>query len=120
MRVADEGFFCGEKIMSLNNPSWYFCAESDQLPAGKMVEVRAGEKLVCLLRKADALFAFAATCPHAGGRLCAGWVDPQGRVVCPSHKYRFNPANGYNTSGEGYKLKTYPVKEEEGRIFVQF
>jgi 3-phenylpropionate/trans-cinnamate dioxygenase ferredoxin subunit len=36
------------------------------------------------------------------------------------HKYRFNPANGYNTSGEGYKLKTYPVKEEEGRIFVEF
>lgn len=83
------------------------------------MEVPAGEKRVCLLRKAGLVFAFAATCPHAGARLCEGWPDAQGRVVCPLHQYRFNPANGYNTSGEGYKLKTYPVKEEDGRIFVQ-
>lgn len=99
---------------------WHFCTESGNLPAGRITEVIAGEKLVCLLRTDEKLFAFAATCPHAGARLCEGRIDPQGRVVCPLHSYRFNPANGYNTSGEGYKLKTYPVKEEDGRIFVQF
>jgi len=106
--------------MNLETRSWHFCIEAEALLPGKLTEVAAGEKLVCLLRRSDQLYAFAALCPHAGGRLCEGWTDSQGRVVCPVHKYRFNPANGYNTSGEGYKLKTYPVKEEEGRIFVQF
>jgi len=99
---------------------WHLCRLADALPINKITEVPAGEKTVCLLRKDGKLYAFSAICPHAGSRLCEGWTDAQGRVVCALHKYRFNPANGYNTSGEGYKLKTYPVKEEEGRIFVQF
>src|ERR1043165_9571045 len=104
----------------MDTRNWHFCATTDSITPNKITEVLAGEKRVCLLRKDDKLFAFVATCPHAGTRLCEGWVDAMGRIVCPEHKYRFNPANGYNTSGEGYKLKTYPVKEEEGRIFVQF
>lgn len=77
-------------------------------------------KQICLLRRSDKIFAFAATCPHAGGRFCEGSVDARGNVICPVHHYRFNPANGYNASGEGYKLKTFPAKEEEGLIFVRF
>ena len=100
--------------------NWHYCLDSDQLPPNKITEVDAAGKIVCLLRRNGVLNAFAATCPHAGGRLCEGWLDAQGRVVCALHKYRFNPMNGYNTSGEGYKLKTYLVKEEEGRIFVQY
>ena len=105
--------------MNLHTTAWHFCIHTEDLLPDTITEVLAGEKRVCLLRKQNTLCAFAATCPHAGSRLCEGWLDAQGRVVCREHKYRFNPANGYNTSGEGYKLKTYPVKEEEGRIFVQ-
>lgn len=93
---------------------------SEGLMPGKITELTIDEKRICLLRRDGRVFAFAATCPHAGAPLCEGWVDAQGRIVCHLHSYRFNPANGYNVSGEGYKLKTYPVKEEEGRIFVQF
>ena len=53
-------------------------------------------------------------------RLCDGWLDAQGRIVCPLHKYRFDPANGRNTSGEGYKLKTYPVEIREEYIYIGF
>ena len=50
--------------------------------------------------------------------MCDGWVDPLGRVVCPLHKYRFDPANGRNTSGEGYKMVTYPVEVRNEEIFI--
>ncbi len=99
--------------------AWQACTASGEVPEGQMKEVSIGDKRICVLRKGDKLLAFAATCPHAGAPLCEGRVDVQGRIVCPLHGYRFNPANGHNTSGEGYKLRTYPVKEEEGRIFVQ-
>lgn len=87
-------------------------------PENKPVETVVGNKTVMLLRKGNVMYAFAATCPHAGGRLCDGWVDMEGRIVCPVHKYRFDPSNGRNTSGEGYKLKTYPVDVREENIYV--
>ncbi len=87
-------------------------------PENKLTETVVENKVVALLRRGDDIFAFAATCPHAGARLCDGWVDMEGRIVCPLHKYRFDPANGRNTSGEGYKLKTYPVEIREENIYV--
>ena len=77
----------------------------------------AGKRIGILLRK-GAVHAFAATCPHAGVPLCEGWLDGMGRIVCPLHKYRFDPANGRNTSGEGYKLLTYPVQVRDSDIYI--
>ncbi|MBW7914307.1 MAG: Rieske (2Fe-2S) protein [Taibaiella sp.] len=87
-------------------------------PQNKLTETVVDNKTIALLRRGNDIFAFAATCPHAGGRLCDGWVDMEGRIVCPLHKYRFDPANGRNTSGEGYKLKTYPVEIRDENIYV--
>lgn len=88
------------------------------LAEGVPVAVTVGGKNICILRRGPDVFAFAATCPHAGGRFCEGWTDARGLVVCPLHKYRFDPANGRNVSGEGYKLKTYGVEIRGDSIFV--
>jgi 3-phenylpropionate/trans-cinnamate dioxygenase ferredoxin subunit len=101
----------------------YTWTEIDQqliysLEEEKITEIAIGEKKLCVLKRGDQLFAFAATCPHQGARLCEGWLDAQGRIVCHLHKYRFDPANGRNTSGEGYKLRTYPVAIRDGKIFI--
>lgn len=89
-----------------------------QLENGQMQEIQVGEKRIGLLMKNGELLAFSAICPHAGASLCEGWVDIQGRIVCPLHKYRFDPQNGRNTSGEGYKLRTYPLEIRDGHIYI--
>lgn len=88
------------------------------LEDNKPTEVRAGEKRIGLLKRGHHIYAFAALCPHAGGNLCEGWVDMLGRIVCPVHKYRFDPKNGRNTSGEGYKLFTYPLEVKGDDIYI--
>jgi 3-phenylpropionate/trans-cinnamate dioxygenase ferredoxin subunit len=88
------------------------------LHEGVIQEVKVAERRVCLLRHGDEIYAFSPTCPHAGAQLCTGWVDGRGDVVCPAHGYRFSPKNGLNRSGEGYRLKTFPVKVEGEAIFV--
>jgi len=88
------------------------------MEVGKLVEVSVTDKKIGLLRRGNAVYAFTAACPHAGARLCDGWVDPLGRIVCPDHKYRFDPVNGRNTTGEGYKLFTYPVEVRGDDVFV--
>lgn len=81
-------------------------------------EAGVAGRRVCLLLREGVVYAFSPTCPHAGARLCEGWLDNRGDIVCPVHSYRFSPKNGLNRSGEGYKLKTYPVKVEGEVIFV--
>lgn len=90
----------------------------EHLQENKLTETHVADKHIGLLKRADKVFAFSAKCPHASANLCEGWLDAQGRVVCPLHSYRFDPANGRNTSGEGYKLKTYPVEIREGYIYI--
>lgn len=100
--------------------SWH-AVESTRFSAlseNQLTESRAGEKAIGLVKRGELVYAFAAKCPHAGVPLCTGWLDAQGRIVCPEHKYRFDPVNGRNTSGEGYKLFTYPTQIREDVIYV--
>ncbi len=77
-------------------------------------------KTITLAHKDNELFAFAHKCPHAGGIMANGYIDGMGNVVCPLHRYRFNMANGRNTSGEGYYLKTYATRMIDGAIYIGF
>lgn len=90
----------------------------DTLQPEKMQEYDIAGKRIGILKLNDAVYAFSATCPHTSAPLCEGWLDAQKRIVCPLHKYRFDPANGRNTSGEGYKLKTYPVEIRDNEIYI--
>lgn len=75
-------------------------------------------KKVCLAQHHNDYFAFAYKCPHAGGILAMGHLDPMGNVVCPLHRYKFSISNGRNISGEGYYLKHWPVELREDGVYV--
>lgn len=122
MRAADERFFYCTEINLFVTPiyTWHKAAILlSDLADNTPTETSAGPKKVGLLKKSnDLVHAFAAMCPHAGAPMCEGWLDATGRLVCPMHKYRFDPANGRNTSGEGYKLFIYPVEIRGNEIFI--
>lgn len=101
--------------------NWIKVAEStDDLAFGanNLAVVAAGEKTVCIGRYKNELFAFAAKCPHASGRLSDGFIDALGNVVCPLHRYRFCMKNGRNVSGEGYYLRHWPLEVREDGVYV--
>jgi len=86
--------------------------------ANNMTIVEVAGKKITLGKHKEGVFAFAHKCPHASGIMADGFINAMGRVVCPLHRYQFNMENGRNTSGEGYYLKTYPVKIENEVLFV--
>lgn len=93
--------------------------KASQLNENIMQETEVAGKQIGLLKiPGGTIYAFAATCPHSGAALCKGWLDARGRIVCPLHGYKFDPRNGHNTSGEGYKLRTYMVDVREDVIFI--
>jgi nitrite reductase/ring-hydroxylating ferredoxin subunit len=103
--------------------TWYKVAQSLEeinFAANGMAIVEINKKSVCVALHNNVLSACSNKCPHAGGHLEEGYLDTLGNIVCPLHRYKFNPGNGRNVSGEGYFLKTYPIKVEEDGIFIGF
>jgi len=100
---------------------WKKIAESrDELfQSGKeLTEIEVDGKLICVVRHKEKLSACAAKCPHAGGKMSAGYMDALGNIVCPLHRYKFNLENGRNVTGEGYFLKTYATEERADGVYV--
>ncbi len=93
----------------------------DELKNGKdMVSHRINGKHIVLAHHQGAWHAFPKNCPHAGGDLYTGWVNDEGCIVCPVHKFAFRLTDGENTTGEGYKLSVYPVKRERQIWWIAF
>jgi len=97
--------------------SW-FKIESLDLAIGNLTTIKAGKKDICLAHIKDGFYAVGNRCPHASGSLGSGYIDTKGNVVCPLHRYKFDLKTGKNNSGEGYYVKTYPIKEEKGDLYV--
>jgi 3-phenylpropionate/trans-cinnamate dioxygenase ferredoxin subunit len=99
---------------------WEKVAESTAELFQEIIPVKkiAGKR-ICFARYNDRVYAFSDKCPHAGGRMSGGYIDVAGNIVCPLHRYKFKLAGGYNTSGEGYHLKTYEVRDEESGVWVK-
>ena len=80
--------------------------------------VELNGKNICIAKNKNEVFAFAYKCPHAGGILADGHIDPLGNIVCPLHRYKYNLQNGRNVSGEGYYLKHWPIEIKADGVFI--
>lgn len=108
--------------MSLTpSQTWHKIAESIaeiKFQANDMAEIEVNGKTLCIGKHNNKLFACTQKCPHAGGILADGYIDSLGNLVCPLHRYKFNPLNGRNISGEGYYLKTFFIEERVDGIYI--
>ena len=103
--------------------TWHKVAESKEelfSEGNTLREITVHHKKICIGIHQKKLFACANKCPHAGGRMADGWMDPLGNIVCPLHRYRFDFHNGRNISGEGYHINTYPIEDRADGIYVGF
>lgn len=109
--------------MSANTINWVLITDAPlslDWPENQLIDLEVDGKKITLARWREGYYAFAQKCPHASGRMSAGYINPLGQVVCPLHRYAFDMKNGRNTSGEGYFLKTYLVEQRPEGIFIGF
>ena len=102
---------------------WHKIAQSTSelvFATNNLTSFEVDGKEVCLAKTGDELAACAIRCPHAGGDMSQGFLDKNGNIVCPIHRYVFNLKSGRDVSGEGYFLKTYPVNITEEGVFIGF
>jgi 3-phenylpropionate/trans-cinnamate dioxygenase ferredoxin subunit len=109
--------------MSEKKYQWFKIAEDGNelsFANNNLSIVEVNNKKITLAKYQGRLFACAYACPHASGILGEGYVDVSGNIVCPVHRYKYNLSDGRNVTGEGYYLKTFPVKINEEGVFVGF
>ena len=81
-------------------------------------EVVVNGQLVALFNVDGEIFAIDGMCAHAGGPLGTGCLE--GKIVtCPWHGWQYDVSTGQHCLTENIRQTTYPVKVEEGKIFVE-
>jgi nitrite reductase (NADH) small subunit len=104
-----------------------------------MTVVRAGRVEVGIVRwDGDQLYALRNVCPHAGGPVCRGRLGPRivasaadplaldvddgcPTVTCAWHGWEFDARDGRALApGSRMRVRTYPVRVEDGTVLVDF
>lgn len=96
------------------------------LADGAMREGWVADEPVLLIRHGTNVLAFQGRCPHEGGTLADGELQP-GRVVCPLHGATFEVPSGTIVadpdgvtppSGDVPSLRVYPARVVGGSVEV--
>jgi nitrite reductase/ring-hydroxylating ferredoxin subunit len=93
------------------------------VPPGAMLDVDVADQVVLLVNLEGVIHAVSAWCPHQGTALALGRLTGS-TITCFAHLWTFDVATGepiwppMARVARGYRLRTYPVRVENGGIFV--
>jgi len=89
-----------------------------ELPPGKMRRVELRGRRILLANVGGRLCAVDDTCTHEEASLSTGVLQGE-HVKCPLHNSRFNVCTGKAMEEPAEEdLRTYPVREEGGRVLL--
>ena len=115
-----------------------FVAKSNALSDGERLIVSVGTNEIGVFKHRGAFFAYSNFCLHSGGPACEGLIiakveerlrpdktseglffsDTDTHFACPWHGYEYDIKTGEFVGDRSQKLKSYPVVEKNGDIFV--
>ena len=103
--------------------NWHRVAGTDELPEGRVKTVTAGTQSMALTHIDGKYFAMDNRCPHQGGPLGEGSIEPgedgQCWLRCPWHGWDFDPKTGLPPGGHDDSGQTvYPIEVREGGIYI--
>ena len=105
--------------MSSNDAGWVDVAPAADLTDGGILSVEVEGLALLLARCGERLHAVEDRCTHDGEPLGSGEVESC-EIICPRHFARFSLRTGEALTPPAYEpLRTYPVREQNGRILVQ-
>ena len=98
--------------------AWHEAAPADALGEDEALRLDLGGEVLALCKSGGEVFAVHNVCTHQFALLSDGYVE-NGCIECPLHQGRFDLRTGAALEGPVTEpVKTYPVKTENGKIFV--
>ena len=103
----------------MSEAAWTAVATLDDFAASDAVAVVAAGKEIAIFLVDGSAFATANRCTHGDARLCDGWVEGH-EIECPLHQGKFDVRDGKPMCEPVTEaLRSYPVKVEGQRVFLQ-
>lgn len=96
---------------------WVYLADVSELARRKKKRVDIGGEAIALFYVDGAVYALHDVCIHKQRLLSKGTVL-HGKIICPGHQWRFDPASG-EADGQILCQPTYDVRIEDGRVYVK-
>ena len=98
---------------------WIQVPDGENMLEGNMLALAAPGKRLIVYKTRGGYFATDRRCTHQAADLMRGYFD-EDIIECPIHQGRFNVCTGAALSAPASApLKTYPVKTEDGKVFVE-
>jgi NAD(P)H-dependent nitrite reductase small subunit len=98
---------------------WHAAGAAGDVEDDQPLSASIGGKEIGIYRVNGEYYALEDVCPHAYAILSQGFVI-DGEIECPLHAARFDIRTGKCTAEPGGRdLDTYPVKIENGQVFVK-
>jgi nitrite reductase (NADH) small subunit len=104
--------------------SWFYACAVNDVPENGGVCVKYDNEQIALFHftRRGEWYATQNECPHrkqmALSRGMIGAKDDEPKVACPFHKKTFSLKTGECLIGDECSIKTYPVKIEDGKVFI--
>jgi nitrite reductase (NADH) small subunit len=105
--------------------TWFLACHVNDVPenGGVCVKYHGEQIALYYFTRLNQWYATQNECPHRQQMaLSRGMIGTQGnepKVACPFHKKTFSLETGTCLSGDEYKIKTYPVKVEDGKVYIK-
>ena len=104
---------------------WHCVGSADLFPPDGGLAVKIGEKQIAVFNftSRGEWYASDNLCPHKKYQVLArgilGDLKGEPKVVCPMHKRNFLLRTGANPEDPVCRVSVYPVKIEDGQVFVK-
>ncbi len=104
--------------------TWFAACRMEDVPENGGVCVKYKEQQIALFyfTRIGEWYATQNECPHrqqmALSRGMIGAMGEEPKVACPFHKKTFSLKTGECLSGDACSIKTYPVKVEDGKVYI--
>ena len=98
--------------------NWIEVCRLDEIPQSAARTVNAGNAMIAVFRLSDdRVKAVENRCPHKQGPLAEGIISGDD-ILCPLHNWRISLDSGEVAAPDEGCVKTYPVKVEDGQVFL--
>ncbi|SFF20316.1 non-heme iron oxygenase ferredoxin subunit [Paracidovorax wautersii] len=105
--------------MTAIDTAWTEAAALGDLPEDDVIGVTVAGRDVALYTVEGEVFATDNLCTHGNARLCDGFLEGH-EIECPLHQGRFDVRDGRALCAPLTEaLRSYPVRIEQGKVFLQ-
>jgi naphthalene 1,2-dioxygenase system ferredoxin subunit len=99
--------------------TWIKLVPVHEVPGEDVIAVLAEGREIALYGMEGQVYASDNVCTHGNARLCDGFLDGH-EIECPLHQGKFDIRSGKAMCAPLTEdLRTYPVKVEDGHVFIE-